>query len=100
MSNSVDILSAASTKLMVDASYLASELTTMAINKGYDVDDFPLNIPVYFQVRAAATKYAGSAIDGTETTSNIVMLKDVYLQFSLPPVNPPANLYAVGNFNG
>ena len=100
MSNSVDILSAASTKLMVDASYLSSELTTMALAKGYDVEDFPLNIPVYFQVRGAATKYAGSAIEGTETVSNIVMLKDVYLQFSLPPVTPPANLYVVGNFNG
>ena len=100
MSNSVDVLSAASTKLMIDAGYLASELTTMATNKGYDVEDFPLNIPVYFQVRAAATKYAGSAIEGTETTSNIVMMKDVYLQYSLPPVTPPANLYAVGNFNG
>ena len=100
MSNSVDVLSAASTKLMIDAGYLASELTTMATNEGYDVEDFPLNIPVYFQVRAAATKYAGSAIEGTETTSNIVMMKDVYLQYSLPPVTPPANLYAVGNFNG
>ena len=100
MSGAVDVLTTPYTKLSVDAATLAAELTTMATNKGYDVEDFPLNIPVYFQVRAAATKYAGSAIDGTETVSNIVALKDVYLQYSLPPVNPPANLYVVGNFNG
>ena len=100
MSDAVDVLTTPYTKLSVDAATLAAELTTMATNKGYDAEDFPLNIPVYFQVRAAATKYAGSAIDGTETISNIVALKDVYLQYSLPPVNPPANLYVVGNFNG
>jgi len=100
MENSVDILSAASSKLVVDAASLASELTTLALAEGYDTEEFPLTIPVYFQVRAAATKYAGSAIEGTETTSNIVSLQKVLLQFSLPPVNPPANLYAVGNFNG
>ena len=100
MENSVDILSAASSKLAVDAASLASELTTLALAEGYDTEEFPLTIPVYFQVRAAATKYAGSAIEGTETTSNIVSLKNVLLQFALPPVNPPANLYVVGNFNG
>ena len=100
MENSVDILSAASSKLVVDAASLASELTTLALAEGYDTEEFPLTIPVYFQVRAAATKYAGSAIEGTETTSNIVSLKNVLLQFALPPVNPPANLYVVGNFNG
>ena len=100
MENSVDILSTASSKLVVDAASLASELTTLALAEGYDTEEFPLTIPVYFQVRAAATKYAGSAIEGTETISNIVSLQKVLLQFSLPPVNPPANLYAVGNFNG
>ena len=100
MGKSVDILSASSSKLVIDAASLASELTTLALAEGYDTEDFPLTIPVYFQVRAAATKYAGSAIEGTETTSNIVSLKNVLLQFALPPVNPPANLYVVGNFNG
>jgi hypothetical protein len=100
MGKSVDILSASSSKLVIDAASLASELTTLALAEGYDTDEFPLTIPVYFQVRAAATKYAGSAIEGTETTSNIVSLKNVLLQFALPPVNPPANLYVVGNFNG
>ena len=100
MGKSVDILTASSSKLVIDAASLASELTTLALAEGYDTEDFPLTIPVYFQVRAAATKYAGSAIEGTETTSNIVSLKNVLLQFALPPVNPPANLYVVGNFNG
>ena len=100
MGKSVDILSASSSKLVIDAASLASELTTLALAEGYDTEEFPLTIPVYFQVRAAATKYAGSAIEGTETISNIVSLQKVLLQFSLPPVNPPANLYVVGNFNG
>ena len=100
MSGAVDVLTSPYTKLEVDAATLASELTTMALAKGYKTEEFPLDIPVYFQVRGAATKYAGGAIDGTLTTSNIVSLKNVHLDFALPPVNPPANLYAVGNFNG
>ena len=100
MSGAVDVLTSPYTKLEVDAATLASELTTMALAEGYDTEDFPLDIPVYFQVRGAATKYAGGAIDGTQTISNIVALKNVHLDFALPPVNPPANLYAVGNFNG
>ena len=100
MSGAVDVLTSPYTKLEVDAAALASELTTMALAKGYKTEEFPLDIPVYFQVRGAATKYAGGAIDGTLTTSNIVSLKNVHLDFALPPVNPPANLYAVGNFNG
>ena len=100
MSGAVDVLTSPYTKLEVDAATLASELTTMALAKGYKTEEFPLDIPVYFQVRGAATKYAGGAIDGTQTTSNIVSLKNVHLDFALPPVNPPANLYAVGNFNG
>ena len=100
MSDAVDVQTTPYSAIEVDAATLAAELTTMAVAKGYDTDDFPLNIPVYFQVRAAATKYAGSAIDGTETYSNIVALNHVRLEYSLPPVNPPANLYVVGNFNG
>ena len=100
MSGAVDVLTSPYTKLEVDAATLASELTTMALAKGYKTEEFPIDIPVYFQVRGAATKYAGGAIDGTLTTSNIVSLKNVHLDFALPPVNPPANLYAVGNFNG
>ena len=100
MSNSTGILTTPYTKMEVDAETLAAELTTMALAEGYETDDFPLNIPVYFQVHGAATKYAGNAIDGTETASNIVELEKVRLEFSLPPVTPPANLYVVGNFNG
>ena len=88
------------TKIEVDAATLAAMLTTMETDNGKTEADFPMEIPVYFRVRANATQYAGNAIDGYETVSNIVSLKKVHLLYSLPPVTTPEHLYITGNFNG
>ena len=88
------------TKIEVDAATLAATLTTMETDNGKTEADFPMEIPVYFRVRANATQYAGNAIDGYETVSNIVSLSKVHLLYSLPPVTTPDHLYITGNFNG
>ena len=94
------IATTSDTKIEVDAATLAAMLTTMETDNGKTEADFPMEIPVYFRVRANATQYAGNAIDGYETVSNIVSLKKVHLLYSLPPVTTPEHLYITGNFNG
>jgi hypothetical protein len=100
MSDAEVIASTPYTKIEVDAATLAATLTTMETNAGKEEADFPMDIPVYFRVRANAMKNAGGAIEGYETLSNIVTLNQVHLLYSLPPVTTPDNLYITGNFNG
>jgi hypothetical protein len=100
MSDAEVVATTAYTKIEVDAATLAATLTTMETNLGKTETDFPMEIPVYFRVRANATQYAGNAIDGYETVSNIVSLNKVHLLYSLPPVTTPDHLYITGNFNG
>ena len=100
MSNATDVATTAYPQFEVDAATLAATLTTMETEAGLTEASFPLDIPVYFQARAAATQYAGGPIAGTETTSNVVTLNRVHLLYSLPPVTTPDNIYLVGSFNG
>jgi hypothetical protein len=100
MSDAVVITSTPYSKIEVDAATLAATLTDMEVNAGKSEADFPMDIPVYFRVRANAMKNAGGVIDGYETISNIVTLNRVHLLYSLPPVTTPDNLYVTGSFNG
>lgn len=87
-------------KFSIDAAELASTLTNMEVEqKGKLEEDFPMNIPVYLRV-VAALNGGGTAVAGSEVYSNIVALKDVFLLFSLPPVNVPEKLYITGSFCG
>ena len=99
MSNAVTIATTPDSKIEVDAALLASTLTDMEVNAGKSEADFPMEIPVYFRVRANAMKNAGGSIEGTEILSNIVTLNKVHLLYSLPPVTTPDNLYITGSFN-
>lgn len=87
-------------KITIDAATLASTLTNMEVEAGKSESDFPMNIPVYFRVRANVENYSGTPMEGTEKLSNIVSLKNVHLLYSLPPVNTPDHIYVVGNFCG
>ena len=100
MSEAIDVATSPYAKFEVDAATLAAELTSLEVGKGKSELDFPMEIPLYFQAHAAATKYAGNAIPGTEASSNVVTLNKVRLVYSLPPVTTPDNIYLVGNFNG
>lgn len=90
-----------SPKIDVDAALVASTLTTMKTDQGLDESAFPMNIPVYFRIRAYMSETStNKPVPGTEVLSNVVSLNNVLLAYSLPPVNLPDNLYIVGNFNG
>lgn len=86
--------------LEIDAATLASTLTDIMVWRGKTEEDFPMTIPVYFQAEAVMTKTTGDAVETTRILSNIVSLKQVALEFSLPPVTTPETLYVVGNFCG
>lgn len=100
MSNALTVATTPYARMEVDAASLAASLTTMAIDAGRAVTEFPLNIPLYFRARANAMQYAGGPIEGTEVISNIVKLNQVRLVYSLPPVTTPEQLFITGNFNG
>jgi len=89
-----------SAKINVDAATLASTLTTMALEQGKTEDDFPIDVPVYIRLKANMLNTANGTIDGTEILSNIITLSNVHLEYSLPPVTVPEEIYLVGNFNG
>lgn len=88
-----------SADINLDAETIASTLTTMETDKGKTEEDFPMTIPVYFRVKAQMITSSGSVVEGTEILSNVVSFNKVNLEYSLPPVTTPENLYVVGKFN-
>lgn len=88
----------------IDAATLAATLTSMEVAEGKTEADFPMDIPVYVQATATPYNAMGSEVDSVNHSftikSNIVELKHVHLEFSLPPVTTPEELYLVGQFCG
>lgn len=82
----------------VDASLLASTLTTMELNAGKSEADFPLDTKVYVRMRATMVTETGDPVADTEILSNVVCLESVHLNFSLAPVSVPEHLYVTGSF--
>ena len=74
-----------SAKISIDAATLAATLTTMLTDKGKTDADFPMNIPVYFRLRAVMTTTMNDEIPDTEILSNVVSYNNVHLLYSLPP---------------
>ncbi len=87
-------------KASVDAGILASTLTTMLLENGYTENDFPMEIPVYFRVKAYVQTTASDVVENTTILSNVVAFNKVRLLYSLAPVSPPDHLYLVGDFCG
>lgn len=100
MSGATDVATATTAKIDVDASVLASTLTTLQLEAGKTEADFPMTIPAYFRVKAVMTTKEGTAIEGTEILSNVISFQNLDLKFSLPPVTTPETLYIVGQFCG
>lgn len=86
-------------KMQVNASVLASTLTSLALAGGKSDTDFPIDLAVYMRVKAVQQTADSHDIEGTQILSNIVTLNKVHLLFSLPPVTVPEELYLAGNFN-
>lgn len=86
--------------LDLDAATLASTLTDMMVWRGKTEEDFPMTLEVYIQAEAVVTATTGDVVETTRIKSNVISLKHVNLEFSLPPVQTPDVLYVVGNFCG
>jgi len=89
-----------SASINLDAEILASTLTTMLTDAGKTEEEFPMTIPVYFRLKAQMITGSGNIIEGTEILSNVVSFNKVNLEYSLPAVTTPDNLYITGNFCG
>lgn len=87
-----------SAKVAINASSLASALTNIFVEKGKTEADFPMDVKAYFRLKANIVTSNGNVVEGTEILSNVVSLNKIHLLFSLPPVNLPSHVYAVGNF--
>lgn len=87
-----------SAKVAIDAASLASTLTNIYVQKGKTEADFPMDVKAYFRLKANIVTSNGNVVEGTEILSNVVSLNNIHLLFSLPPVNLPSHVYAVGNF--
>ncbi len=104
MSNAVELDQIfRSGEMEIDGNTLASALTNMECDqKGKEEADFPMTIPVYLQARAyMVPSGSNDEVEGTSIVStNVVTLSQVYLEYSLPAVHAPEDLYIVGKFNG
>ena len=89
-----------SAKIELDAAEVASTLTSLYVAKGKAEEDFPFEAQAYFRAVATMQATTGDDIANTTIKSNVVSLNKVELEFSLPPVTGPENLYIVGSFNG
>ena len=87
-----------SARIELDAQEVASTLTQIKVDGGATEAEFPMNIPVYFQAEAVMTTTNGDALEDTRIKSNVVKLNTVELEFSLPPVLLPENIYLIGSF--
>lgn len=87
-----------SAKVEINADLLASALTNIYVEKGKTEADFPMDVKAYFRLKANIVTSNGNVVEGTEILSNVVSLNNIHLLFSLPPVNLPSHVYAVGNF--
>lgn len=101
MSNAVTLSTkSTSAKIELDAQEVASTLTDLKVQEGAVEEDFPMNIPVYFQAEAVINTTTGVTLENTKIKSNVVSLNKVDLEFSLPPVLLPENVYLIGSFCG
>ena len=99
MSNAVTLSTNSPTaRIKLDAKEIAATLTELKSQEGATEADFPMNIPVYFQAEAVVNTTMGTALETTRIKSNVVSLNKVDLEFSLPPVLLPENIYLIGNF--
>lgn len=87
-----------SAKVAINADLLASALTNIYVEKGKTEADFPMDVKAYFRLKANIVTSNGNVVEGTEKLSNVVSLNNIHLLFSLPPVNLPSHVYAVGSF--
>ena len=87
-----------SAKVAISADLLASALTNIYVEKGKTEADFPMDVKAYFRLKANIVTSNGNVVEGTEILSNVVSLNKIHLLFSLPPVNLPSHVYAVGSF--
>ncbi|MBR1882334.1 MAG: SusF/SusE family outer membrane protein [Muribaculaceae bacterium] len=101
MSGSKIVESFNTNKMTVSATKIANALTLMYVEEDETVTeaDFPKEIPVYVRVVAHIASADGlNVVESSRVVSNIITLERVKLEYSLPPVELPTEMYLVGSF--
>lgn len=84
-------------KMNVDASEIAVAATNLAVAEGIDESQFPLITKLYIRLVAELNSATGTV---STITSNVVELPYVRVEFALPPVKLPQELFLIGEFCG
>ena len=84
-------------KMNVDASEIAVAATNLAVAEGIDESQFPLITKLYIRLVAELNSATGTV---SSITSNVVELPYVRVEFALPPVKLPQELFLIGEFCG
>ena len=101
MTNAIKVGSYSEPTMSVPTKDIAIALTTLLMDAGKTEADFPTEIPAY--LRVVARMLSGdqlTLIESSRVNSNVVKLNNVKLEFSLPPVLPPTEMYIIGDFCG
>ncbi|MBR6432571.1 MAG: SusE domain-containing protein, partial [Muribaculaceae bacterium] len=101
MTDAIEVGSYSSPTMSVPTKDIAIALTTLAMNAGKTEEDFPMELPAYLRVVARMVSADNlTLIEKSRVNSNVVKLNNVKLEFSLPPVLPPTEMYIIGDFCG
>ena len=101
MTDAIEVGSFSSPTMSVPTKDIAIALTTLMMDQDMTEEDFPMELPAYIRVVArmvSADKL--TLIESSRVVSNVVKLNNVKLEFSLPPVLPPTEMYIIGDFCG
>ena len=100
MSDAIEVESFNTPRMSVSTKAMAIALTNLMLAKGKTEADFPMEIPAYIRVVARILSSDNlTLIEQSRAVSNVVKLNNVKLEFSLPPVLPPTDMFIVGDFN-
>lgn len=101
MTNAIVVGSYSKPTMSVPTKDIAIALTTLLMDAGKTEADFPTEIPAYLRVVARMLSADNlTLIESSRVNSNVVKLNNVKLEFSLPPVLPPTEMYIIGDFCG
>ena len=101
MTDAIEVGSYSTPTMSVSTKDIAIALTTLMMNAGKSEDDFPMELPAYVRVVARMVSADNlTLIEKSRVNSNVVKLNNVKLEFSLPPVLPPTEMFIIGDFCG
>ena len=87
------------TEIDLPTTTIANLLTEYyVVEKEQTEADFPKDMPLYVRVRAIMVTANGNELENTQILSNVVKFDKIHLDYLLPPVELPTQLFAIGSY--